>query len=156
MAIVAMFILMFSTFQLANIVRSLVADSKISFNVTDFFSLDIYTVIGFIILALLSLSYYYFTRLLFRFIFPALTNISSIFIFFLRWLGCLSYFPFRQFHCVFHLPVLFWLMIYTLLVSQEKFIINRFKITVAGVCSGSLFFLFHWPPLFFREIEKMN
>ena len=68
--IVAIFFLIFSTFQLANIVKSLVADSKISFNVTDFFGLDIFTVIGLIVLALLSLSYYYFTRLLFRFIFP--------------------------------------------------------------------------------------
>lgn len=65
----AIFLLIFTTFQLANTVHSLVADSKVSFYVTDFFGLDFYTVIGFIVLALLSLAYYYFTRLLFRFIF---------------------------------------------------------------------------------------
>ncbi|MFL5788721.1 MAG: sensor histidine kinase, partial [Flavisolibacter sp.] len=39
---------------------------------------------------------------------------------------------------LFHLPVLLWLVIYTLLVSQEGFIINRFKVTIAGV----LFWIF--------------
>ena len=53
--IIAVFVLIYSTFQLANIVRSLVADSKISFNVTDFFGLDVFTVIGLIVLALLFL-----------------------------------------------------------------------------------------------------
>ena len=80
--ILALFFLILSTFELANIVRSMVADSKISFSVTDFFSLDIYTVVGFVVLALLSLSYYYFTRILFRFIFPAFAN-KTIYIYFI-------------------------------------------------------------------------
>ena len=138
-AIVAMFILVFSTFQVANIIRSLVADSKISFNVTDFFSLDIYTVLGFIILALLSLTYYYFTRLLFRFIFPAFDK-HQIYVYFFIALVGLIFLSFRSGNAIvlFYLPVLLWLIIYTLLVSQESFIINRFKITIAGV----LFWIF--------------
>lgn len=137
--VVAVFILIFSTFQFANVVRSLVSDSKVSFNVTDFFGLDFYTVIGFIVLALLSLSYYYFTRLLFRFIFPAFKN-RYIFIYFILALVGLFYLTLRSGNTIvlFHLPVLLWLMIYTLLVSQEKFIINRFRITVAG----ALFWIF--------------
>lgn len=135
----AIFILIFSTFQLANTVRSLVADSKISFHVTDFFSLDFYTVIGFIVLALISVTYYYFTRLLFRFIFSALKD-NYIYIYFcLAFIGLL-FLTFRSGNSIvlFHLPVLLWLVLYTLLVSQEKFIINRFKITVAG----ALFWIF--------------
>jgi nitrogen fixation/metabolism regulation signal transduction histidine kinase len=137
--VVALFILVFSTFQFANIVHSLVADSKVSFNVTDFFGLDVYTVIGLIILALLSLSYYYFTRLLFRFIFPAFRN-RYLYIYFCLALVGLVYLTFRSGNTIvlFHLPVLIWLVIYTLLVSQEKFIINRFKVTVAG----ALFWIF--------------
>jgi hypothetical protein len=80
--VLALFFLILSTFELANIVRSMVADSKISFNVTDFFSLDVYTIVGFVVLALLSLGYYYFTRILFRFIFPAFEN-KIIFIYFI-------------------------------------------------------------------------
>jgi signal transduction histidine kinase len=137
--ILALFFLVFSTFQFANVVKGLVADSKISFNVTDFFSLNIYTVVGFIVLALLSLTYYYFTRLLFRFIFPAFKD-HYIYIYFFMALVGLVFLTFRSGNeiVLFHLPVLLWLVIYTLLVSEENFIINRFRITVAGV----LFWIF--------------
>ena len=130
----AIFILIFSTFQFANTVRSLVADSKVSFDVTNFFGLDIfYTATGFIILALLSLTYYYFTRLLFRFIFSAFRD-NYIYIYFCLGFIGLLYLTIRSGNSVvlFHLPVLLWLVLYTLLVSQEKFIINRFRITVVG------------------------
>ena len=137
--VVALFLLIISTFQYANIIRSLVADSKISFNVIDFFSLDIYTVVGFVVLALLSLSYYYFTRILFRFILSAFKN-KEIYIYFALAFGGLLLLTFRSDNSIilFHLPVLLWLLIYTLILSQEGFIINRFRITVAGI----LFWIF--------------
>ena len=136
---IAVFVLIFSTFQLANVVRGLVANSKISFNVTDLFSLDIYTGVGFIVLALLCLSYYYFTRILFRIIYPAFKD-RQIYIYFFIALVGLAFLTFRSGNeiVLFHLPVLLWLIIYTLLVTQEKFIINRFSATVAGV----LFWIF--------------
>ncbi len=137
--VLGVFVLVYTTFQLSNIVRSLVSDSKISFNVNNFFSLDVYTVIGLIVLALLSLSYYYFTRLLFRFIFPAFQN-RYIYIYFILAAVGLAYLTIRSGSeiVLFHLPVLIWLVIYTLLVSQEKFIINRFRVTV----TGALFWIF--------------
>ncbi|HEV7621622.1 MAG TPA: histidine kinase, partial [Flavisolibacter sp.] len=99
---------------------------------------DIYTVIGLIVLALLSLSYYYFSRLLFRFVFPAFKN-HSIYVYFFIALVGLVYLSFKGNEFVlFHLPVLIWLIIYTLLFSQERFIINRFSVTIAGV----LFWIF--------------
>ncbi|MGZ5189665.1 MAG: sensor histidine kinase, partial [Flavisolibacter sp.] len=137
--IVAIFILIYSTFQLANVVKSLVSDSKISFNVTDFFGLDVFTVIGLIVLALLSLSYHHFTRLLFRFIFPAFKDRYLYIYFWLAVVG-LVFLTIRSGNIIvlFHLPVLLWLVIYTFLVSQETFIINRFRATIAGV----LFWIF--------------
>ncbi len=131
--------LIVSTFQYANVIRSLIADSKISFNVIDFFSLDIYTVVGFVVLALLSLSYYYFTRILFSFILPAFKS-KMIHIYFALAFGGLILLTFRSGNSIilFHLPVLLWLFIYTLILTQEKFIINRFRITVAGI----LFWIF--------------
>lgn len=135
----AIFILIFFTFQFANSVRSLVADSKISFNVADFFGLDFYTVVGFIVLALLSLTYYYFTRLLFRFIFSAFRD-NYVYIYFCLAFTGLLFLTLRSGSSLvlFHLPVLLWLVLYTLLVSQEKFIINRFRVTIAG----ALFWIF--------------
>jgi signal transduction histidine kinase len=134
-----LFFLLFFTFQFANVVRSLVADSKISFNVIDFFSLDIYTVIGFIVLALLSLSYYYFSRLLLRMAFLLFEG-KALYVYFGIALLGLLFLTLRTGNNIvlFHLPVLLWLLVYTLLVAQEKAIINRFRITIAGV----LFWIF--------------
>src|SRR5207253_2468345 len=118
--VIAILILVFTTFQLADVVYGLVGDSKISFNVTDFFSLDIFTVIGLIVLALLSLSYYYFTRLLFRFILPAFRK-NYLYLFFLIIAIGLAFLSFerKSANVLFHMPILLWLVIYTLLLTQE-------------------------------------
>lgn len=137
--VVALFVLIIATFTLADVVRTLVADSTISFQVADFFTLDGFTVIGFVVLALLSLGYYYCSRLLFRFIFPAFENRFYFIYFFIGLAGLvyLSFFPANT-EVLFQIPVLLWLVVYTLLVSQRQFIINRFRITLAGV----LFWIF--------------
>ena len=64
--LITMTILVATTFLFADIVQSLVADARISFNVTNFFSLTIYSFIGFIILAALAFSYFIFTQILLR------------------------------------------------------------------------------------------
>jgi two-component system nitrogen regulation sensor histidine kinase NtrY len=66
--IATMSVLVTATFLFADIVQSLVADARISFNVTNFFSLTIYSFIGFIILAALALSYFIFTQIILRLI----------------------------------------------------------------------------------------
>ncbi|GAB4091481.1 sensor histidine kinase [Flaviaesturariibacter terrae] len=137
--IVALFVLMFGSFQFANVVQSLVADSRISFNVIDFFSLDAYTVVGFLVLALLTLTFYYFTRVLYRVIFAAFAGRMVYLYFSLAFMGLL-FLTLRSGNKVvlFHLPVLIWLICYTILVSRSHFFINRFRISIAGV----LFWIF--------------
>ncbi|HET9824901.1 MAG TPA: HAMP domain-containing sensor histidine kinase [Chitinophagaceae bacterium] len=136
---VSLLVLIVSTFILANTIRGLVADSKISFDVTDFFSLDKYSVIGFIVLASLSLGYYYFTQLMFRFILPVFGQ-RKAWIYFGIALTGLVFLTFRASDPAiqFYLPVLIWLICYTWLVSQQGFVINRFHINVAGI----LFWIF--------------
>ena len=153
--VLALFFLILSTFELANIVRSMVADSKISFSVIDFFSLDVYTVVGFVVLALVSLSYYYFTRILFRFIFPAFAN-KTIYIYFIIATVGLIYLSFQSGNSlvIFHIPVLIWLVVYTLLVSQEQFIINHFRITMAGVLFWIFVFSISLAGIILKENEE--
>lgn len=55
----AALIIVFTTFTGTNIIRSLVADSQISFDVLKFFSLNIYSVIGFLILCCLAIGYFF-------------------------------------------------------------------------------------------------
>jgi signal transduction histidine kinase len=147
--------LILSTFQFANIVRSLIADSSISFNVNDFFSLSIYTFIGFIVLALLSLTYYYFTRILFRFIFPAFEKRHILIYFIIAFTG-LIFLTFRTGNSIvlFHIPVLTWLIIYTLLLSQEQFIINHFKVTMAGLLFWIFIFSISLSVIILQENKK--
>ncbi len=155
--ILDLFFFVVATFKLADIVRSLVTHSKISFDVSNFFSLNIYSVIGFVVLALISLGYYYFTRLLFKFIFAAFgrRTYSIYFIIPLLGLGFLS-FTHNNDLILFHLPVLAWIIIYTLLFSREQFIINRFKITVAGILFWIFIFSVSLAVLILNENRKVE
>src|SRR3981081_2429688 len=75
---------------------------------------DEYSVVGFVVLACLSLGYYYFTRLLFRLIFPVFKN-RFFLIYFVIALTGLIYLTFRgnDPSVQFYLPVLIWLIVYT-------------------------------------------
>ena len=64
---------LFVTYTGGAIIRSLVADSQIPFNVLNFFSLNIYSVTGFLVLCCIAVGYYYFCKIIFyllRKIFP--------------------------------------------------------------------------------------
>ncbi|RPD45128.1 sensor histidine kinase [Paracnuella aquatica] len=135
----ALMLLVLATFEVANVVRSLVADSQISFQVTDFFSLSRYTVVGFVVLAMLSLGYYFFSRVLFRFIMPAFAPHNYLIYFSLALVGLvwLTLLP-GQTPVSFHIPVLGWLLLFTFFFSRQQSFINHFKVTLAGV----LFWIF--------------
>ncbi len=127
-------LLILSTFVLSSVIRSIVTDSKISFDVTNFFSLDRYTVVGFIVLATLSLSYYYFTQLLFRAIFPLFKNNIWLVYFAIAFSG-LVYLSVKTGDpaVLFYIPVLCWLLVYTWLVNRDGVILNRIRINIAGI-----------------------
>lgn len=131
--VIALFVLIWTTFVLADVVKAMVSNSDISFNVNDFFSLDDKTVIGFVVLALLSLGFYYFSRLLFRIIFPAFPQ--PVYVYFLLPLAGLLYLSVQpnNTEVLFHIPVLGWLIVYSLLLSREHLVINKFRINIAGV-----------------------
>jgi two-component system, NtrC family, nitrogen regulation sensor histidine kinase NtrY len=137
--ILSVCLLIYSTFILSSVIRSIVADSKISFDVTNFFSLDKYTVVGFIVLATLTLSYYYFTQLLFRVIFPLFRNNTWPVYFAIAFSG-LVYLSIKSGDAtvLFYIPVLTWLLVYTWLVSREGMILTRIRINIAGI----LFWIF--------------
>ncbi len=131
---ISLLVLVLSTFLLASTIDGLVTNSNISFDVTDFFSLDKFSVVGFIVLASLSLGYYYFTQLIFRFILPVFEKRKSLIYFGIALTGLIYLtFRFNDPAVQFYIPVLLWLVGYTWLVSQRGFVINRFHINVAGI-----------------------
>lgn len=58
------------TFALSGVVQSLISDARISFNVTNFFSLDIYSLTGFIILSAIAFVYFFFSQIAIKLIAP--------------------------------------------------------------------------------------
>ncbi|MEO6583226.1 MAG: HAMP domain-containing sensor histidine kinase [Ferruginibacter sp.] len=69
------------TFAVAGIIRSLVADSQLSFDVINFFSLNIYSVVGFMILCCLSIGYYFFAQTMLFFLRPLFpSNILPLYV----------------------------------------------------------------------------
>lgn len=137
--ILSLCMLILSTFILSSVIKSIVADSKISFDVMNFNSLDKYTVVGFIVLATLSLSYYYLTQLLFRIIFPLFKDNTKPVYFAIAFSG-LFYLTIKSGDptVLFYIPVLCWLLLYTWLVNREGLILNRIRINIAGI----LFWIF--------------
>ncbi|RFM28701.1 sensor histidine kinase [Deminuibacter soli] len=63
-AVTSLLLLIPITFQLTQVVTSLVSDSKISFDVTNFFNLSIYTFISFVVLSFIVIAYYHLAFLL--------------------------------------------------------------------------------------------
>jgi signal transduction histidine kinase len=139
--VVSLCLLIFCTFVLASVIRSLVADSKISFDVTNFFSLTRYTIVGFVVLACLSLSYYYFSQLLFRFILPIIPGKDFVIYFIICFAGLL-FLTIRPGSpdVLFYLPVLVWLLVYTWLVNRKGVVFNGLRINIAGILSWIFIF----------------
>ncbi|MFI5130511.1 MAG: sensor histidine kinase [Chitinophagales bacterium] len=137
--VICLCLLIYSTFILSSVIRSIVADSKISFDVTDFSSLNIYTAVSFFVLACLSLSYYYFTQLLFRIIFPLFKQNTWPIYFAIGFAG-LVYLTVRSGDktVLFYIPVLAWLLLYTWLVNRRGLILYNIRINIAGI----LFWIF--------------
>ncbi|HLF47023.1 MAG TPA: Yip1 family protein, partial [Chitinophagaceae bacterium] len=59
-----LFLIMAITFIVAKTIRSLAADSNISFDVINFFSLTLFSVLGFAVLSVISIGYYYFIKIM--------------------------------------------------------------------------------------------
>jgi two-component system, NtrC family, nitrogen regulation sensor histidine kinase NtrY len=152
--IVAIILLIYSTFTLATVIRSLVADSKISFDVSNFFTLTRYTVVGFAILACLSLSYYYFSQILFKFIYPLFRE-RKILTYFAIGLAGLIFLTWRSGDGVlFYIPVLVWLLAYTWLIERQGLLFSRIRINIASILSWIFVFSISISLVMLSEISK--
>ncbi len=132
--IISLCLLIYATFVLSSVIRSIVADSKMSFDVTNFFTLDRYTIVGFFVLATLALSYYYFTQILFKIIFPLFgKNVWTVYL--VISVSGLAFLTIRSGDptVLFYIPVLVWLLVYTALMNREEVILNRIRFNIAGI-----------------------
>lgn len=113
-------LMVFICFLFVGIIRSLVLDSKISFDVTNFFSLSIYSVISFGVLGLLVLSFYNLSHILLEKVFALgisiahqLLIVSVTGLIFLSFkIGVSSTIP--------NIVVLIWLLLFFIVLNLRK------------------------------------
>ena len=115
-------ILVITSFVFADIVQSLVADARISFNVTNFFQLTIYSFVGFIVLASLALSFFFFSQMLLRIV-HSLIDRHNIFIYVILATTGLFLLSFAHKTEIVQLNmlVLIWLLAYTWIMLRNLF-----------------------------------
>jgi len=138
--LLVMALLVVTTFGFANIVRSLVTDAKISFNVTNFFSLlNSYSFVGFIALAALALGYFFLSQILFQLMGYLIRSLSIVLYIIIATMGLLVLTFVRNTDTVeLDIFVLLWLLAYVWLMQRRVFSDLRFRLNVSEV----LFWLF--------------
>jgi signal transduction histidine kinase len=131
--IIAAIIIPLFTFMMAKIVRSLAADSDISFDVTDFFSLTRFSVFGFTALCIITIGYFYFTRIGVHVIALSFRPVfyPAYFIIVVTGLAYLTIKPDNPL-VGFYIITLIWLVLYTWLIHVSKFQTNRLGFGIAG------------------------
>ena len=138
---VGLVLLVVTTFVFANIVQSLVTDAKISFNVTNFFSLlNNYSFVGFVALAALALGYFFLSQVLFQLVGYLIRALSIVLYIIIAFMGLLWLTLIHNNTGTMELDilVLLWLLAYTWLMQRRIFSDLRFRLNVSEV----LFWLF--------------
>ncbi len=137
---IGLLMLVVTTFEFADIVQSLVTDAKISFNVTNFFSLlNNYSFIGFLALAALALGYFFLSQVLFQLIGYLIRALSIVLYIAIATVGLILLTFMRKTELVeLEIFVLIWLLAYVWLMQRRIFFDLRFRLNVSEV----LFWLF--------------
>ena len=124
-----------------NIIRSMVADSQISFDVVNFFTLNIYSVVGFVVLGCLAIAYFLTTQIIIFLLSPLLTkNMAALFL--LVTIAGLTGLTIgiNQPEIIFKLYLLIWLLVYLKLLSTPFFYFFTSKIVSSRLTFWLFFF----------------
>ena len=138
LAVIAV-VLLLVTYGGSYVIRSMIADSQISFDVINFFSLNIYSAIGFIVLCCLAIGYYFLCQILLYLVKPFFPkNFIPLFLFVaVTGLVTLS-FDIGNLSVDFELYVLAWLVFFLFLLNSIYLNLLASKI----VSSKLVFWLF--------------
>lgn len=118
----AALVFLVATFVSGNIIRSMVADSQISFDVINFFTLNIYSVVGFVVLCCIAIGYFSLSQLLVNLVRALLGGRFMLFYLMLA-VGGLGYLTYQlnTGSAGFELLVFAWLLLYILLLTTRYF-----------------------------------
>ena len=125
----------------SHIIRSLIADSQISFNVINFFSLNRYTVIGFIVLCCIAIAYFFLIQILLSLVKCCIEQEYDIYIALaITGLAILT-FRLNAPTISFELAIIIWLLLFAFLMNYNylslfisKIVTSRFIFWVFFFC----------------------
>ena len=121
------------------IIRSLVADSQISFDVINFFTLNVYSVIGFVVLSCVATGYFFLIQILMQPLNVFIGEKKYLLYFFIAITG-LVFLTIRP-HSVnitFNLFLLMWLLLFIFLLNFKFLLLHAYNL----VSSKFIFWLF--------------
>jgi len=132
-------LLLISTMVGGDIVRSMVADSQISFDVVNFFTLNAYSVLGFIILGCVAISYFFLSQSIVYLFEPLLPGNFIVKVVLVPVVGLILLTARIGHHNInFELALLVWVLIYLLVLNNRNFVLQASHI----VSSRLIFWLF--------------
>lgn len=121
------------------IIRTLVSDSQISFDVINFFSLNIYTVVGFIVLSCVAVGYFFLIQILLQPLNTFLRSHISYLYLIIASVGLvvLTLFPHSN-NLSFNIFLLVWLLLFIFLLNFRVLLLQAYHL----VSSKFIFWLF--------------
>jgi signal transduction histidine kinase len=140
------------TFALAGLIRSLVADSQISFDVLNFFTLSAYSVIGFAVLCAIGMAYYFWCQFIIEQWRPWIQQRPYFFWLTVALLG-LIYLSVRigKIHGGFDVYILAWLLLFLILLNSRLFDWLKNRLIASRLVFWVFFFSLSITGLLIRE-----
>ena len=122
-----------------HIILSMVADSQISFDVINFFTLSAYSVIGFVVLGCVAISYFFLTQVIIYLIQPLLPKNKLVITLYATIVGLIILtIRINEPNVGFDICLLSWMLVYLLLQDNEHFFLLASQI----ISSRLIFWLF--------------
>lgn len=134
-------ILVMATFICSNILASLIADSQISFDVINFFSLNIYSVVGFAVICCIAIGYYFLCQSVLVMLKPHFKGLFTELYLAVSLLGLtMLTFGGSRFEAGGGVLVLLWLLVFLLLLNSSFFSLYASKIISSRLVFWIFFF----------------
>ncbi|MEO8416123.1 MAG: MFS domain-containing histidine kinase [Ginsengibacter sp.] len=122
-----------------NIIRSLVSDSQISFDVINFFTLNIYSVVGFIVLSCIATGYFFLAQILITPVKAIIQPKWFVQYLFIAIIGLLMLsLSIHTAHVTYNLGLLVWLLFFVFLLNRNFLSLHAYNL----VSSRFIFWLF--------------
>jgi two-component system, NtrC family, nitrogen regulation sensor histidine kinase NtrY len=156
--ILPVLLMVVTTFVFASIIKSLISDARISFNVTNFFSLvNISSLGGFIVLATLSLSYFFLSQVILQLISPLLKGRKYTLFIIIAISGLLLLTFIQSYSFVqLNIYVLIWLLLYVWFMQQHIVTGNDFKFAISEVLVWLFVFSFSISAIIVIENQRIE